>query len=69
MLQTAVQPLSNVQHELLKLYATGISDEHLGELKNIISTFLFDKAVAKADEVWEQKGYTNKNIASWLKED
>ena len=69
MLQTSTQPLSNMQQELLQLYATGISDEHLLELKNIISKFLFDKATVKADEVWKKKGYDQDAITSWLNED
>jgi hypothetical protein len=69
MVKTPTQPLSNVQQELLKLYAAGIPDEHLPELKNIISKFLFDKATEKADEVWVQKGYTTGTITSWLNED
>ena len=69
MIKTAPQPLSNIQQELLKLYATGISDEHLTELKDIISKYLFEKAVSKADEVTREKGYTQDTIESWLNED
>jgi hypothetical protein len=69
MTKTPTQPLSNVQQELLSLYATGIPDEYLLELKNVISKFLFDKATSKADEVWAEKGYTTGTITSWLNED
>ncbi len=59
-------PLSNIQLELLKLYGTGISDENLLELKDIIAKFLFDKARAKADKIWEQKGYSEDMVNNWI---
>lgn len=67
MLKTAPQHLSNLQMELLKLYSTGISDEHLLELKEVIAQFLFEKAKEKADKIWEEKGYDEKTIEKWLK--
>ena len=36
-------PLSNIQLELLKLYATGVSDDTLLELKELMSQFLMQK--------------------------
>jgi hypothetical protein len=47
-------PLSNVQSELLKLFAAEIPESHLIELKNIMAKFLLDKARDKADSIWEQ---------------
>jgi hypothetical protein len=69
MIKTAPQLLSNVQQELLKLFATGISDEALTELKDLISKFLFEKAVQKADVAAKEKGYNQDTINSWLNED
>jgi len=63
------QPLSNVQFELLKLYSTGISDDQLLELKELISNFLFKKSVDRADKLWEEKGYNQETITNWLNED
>jgi hypothetical protein len=63
------QPLSNIQMELLRLYATGISDEHLLELKQVIAQFLREKARQKADAIWEQKGYSEKTVKNWLNKD
>ena len=36
-------PLSNVQLELLKLYATGVTDETLLELKKTLAKFFLDR--------------------------
>ena len=69
MLKPASQPLSNIQMELLKLYSTGVSEEHLLELKEIIAKFLFEKAIERADQIWEQKQYNQDTINKWLEED
>ena len=66
MVKIAPQPISNVQSELLKLYSTGIPDEYLDELKDIISKFLFDKARDRADKIWVEKGYNQDTIDNWL---
>lgn len=61
-------PLSNMQIELLKLYSAGIADEHLEDIKILIARFLFAKARAKADKVWDEKKYTDEIINSLLKQ-
>lgn len=52
-------PLSNVQSELLKVYATNVPDETLIELKKVLAKFFLDKARQQADETWEQKKYND----------
>ncbi len=52
-------PLSNVQLELLKLYATGVSDETLLELKRTMAKFFLDKVRQSADKIWMDNGYTD----------
>ena len=52
-------PLSNVQIELLKLYATGVSDDTLLELKKTLAQFFVDRMRKNADAVWEEKGYSD----------
>ena len=56
---TIKPPLSNVQLELLKLYATGVSDETLLELNRTMAKFFLDKVCQSADKIWEDKGYTD----------
>jgi len=56
---TIKPPLSNVQLELLKLYATGVSDETLLELNRTMAKFFLDKVRQSADKIWEDKGYTD----------
>ena len=55
-------PLSNVQQELLKLYSKGVSDEELEELKLILAKFYANKSIKLANEVWDEKGYTDEDM-------
>lgn len=55
-------PLSNLQLQLLKLYAAGISDEDLKAIQRMIARYFADKASAEAQEVWADKGYTAEQI-------
>lgn len=62
-------PLSNIQMELLKLYSTGISDEHLEELKILIAKFLMEKARKEINTVSEEKGYDEATLKKLLNSD
>lgn len=57
-------PLSNVQMELLKLYATDIEDTTLLELKKIMAKFFLDKMRSSADKIWDEKGYSDSQFKS-----
>ncbi len=48
--------LSNVQIELLKLFATELSEEDLQELREQPAQFYARKSVGKANEAWKEKG-------------
>jgi hypothetical protein len=64
-----LKPLSNVQLELLEVFSTGIPDDQLLEIKELIANYLFKQSVAKADKLWEEKGYNQETISQWLNED
>jgi len=57
--------LSNLQLELLKLYALGISDEELLMIKKLLAQFFLRKAVDEANKVWDARGYTNQLMEEW----
>jgi len=59
-------PLSNVQLELLKLFATDLSEEDLQELKLMIARFFAERSIRMADQVWEEKGLTDEDMDKWL---
>jgi hypothetical protein len=62
-------PLSNVQIELLKLFATDLSEEDLRELREQLTQFYARKSVQKANEAWQEKGLTQEDMDGWLNED
>ncbi len=45
---------SNIQMELLKLYATNISDNELQEIKQKLAEFFSQKAINEADKLWDE---------------
>jgi hypothetical protein len=52
-------PFSNLQMELLKLYATNIPDMDLLEIKRYLARFFMKKAIAEADKIWDERGYSD----------
>lgn len=61
-------PLSNVQLELLKLFSTDLPEEDLLAIKRLLVNFLAEKATRLADQIWEEKGWTNEDMDRMLKE-
>ncbi|MCB0530794.1 MAG: hypothetical protein H6574_10920 [Lewinellaceae bacterium] len=55
-------PLTNVQLELLKLFAIGVSDEEVLEIRRILARYFMEKAVTGATEIWKEKGYTTEQL-------
>ncbi len=62
---TVKPPFSNMQVELLKLYAAGVPDEVLPEIKELIARFLLSRAKDEAGKIWLQKGYDETTIERW----
>ena len=62
------QPLSNLQHELLKLYAANINDADLQHIRTYLANYFSNKAITEADDIWEKKGYSNQTMNQWLNE-
>jgi hypothetical protein len=44
------------------------TEEDLKRLKKVLVAYLFDSAVAEADKVWEEKGYTAETVEQWKDE-
>ncbi len=66
---TTNPPFSNLQMQLLKLYARQISDEDLLAINQRIIDYFAEKAVNAANEVWDKEGYSNELMDEWLKTD
>lgn len=52
------QPFSNLQLELLNLYASNLPDEDLLKIREMLARFFFEKAKDAADAAWVKKGLT-----------
>ena len=59
----AIQPtLTNVQTEMLKVFAMQLPDTQLNELRVVIARFLMDKARSEATALWEEKDYNDATL-------
>ena len=61
-MEAVKRPLSNMQLELLKLFSRDLSEEDLKAIKRLIVHYLAEKATYLADQVWEEKGWTNEDM-------
>jgi len=59
-------PLSNMQLELLKLFSRDIEDTDLLALKKLIVRYLAKKASRLADNIWDEKEWTDKDMDKLL---
>lgn len=64
----APAPMNNLQLELLKIYGAGVSDEDLLTIKRMLAKYFMEKAINRADEIWEERGYTNELMQEWQQE-
>jgi hypothetical protein len=64
MAATQTKPMSNLQAELLKLYANNLSDEQLLEIKGMLGNYFAQKATEAMDEVWEAQGLTEQDMTN-----
>ena len=60
-------PLSNLQRELLTLFAQNVSEQELHEIKQLISNYFAERAMDLADKSWDKKGWTDEYAYSLSK--
>ena len=65
----AQPPLTNLQMELLKLYAVPLSEEQLLEVKEVLAEYFAGPLTRHVDELWEQRGLTAADMEQWLSDD
>ncbi len=68
-MQTNTHKLTNLQHELLKIFAVNIDEKELLDIKNIISDYFASKAIDRADKIWDERDYTQKTMDQILNSD
>ena len=60
--------LSNLQIELLKLYANNISEKYIFEIRILLANYFAQKATEAMDKVWEQQNLTEQDMIDWTNE-
>jgi hypothetical protein len=65
---TVKQPMTTLQLELLKIFARDINEFDLIEIKKFLIQYFASKAMDLADNVWEQKKWTEKDEIQFLNE-
>lgn len=62
-METAAQstPLSNLQRELLRLFAQNVPEKDLIAIRQLIARYFAEKAMDLADQAWESKGWTEED--------
>lgn len=62
-MQTPLEtPLNQTQVEILQMFKTELEEEELLHLKRLFVQFLAAKATRLANQVWEEKGWTNEDM-------
>jgi len=57
--------LSNLQHELLKLYGNNVSEESLKEIRTILARYFAERASDAMDKVWEDQHLSPHDMLEW----
>lgn len=60
------QPFSNLQLELLKTFSHQLEDSELIEVRKLLASFFAKRAVEQANNVWDQKGWTDADVDRML---
>lgn len=61
--------LTNLQLELLKYFEYELDENELLEVKRVLAKHFATKAMNRMDELWEERGWTQKTVDQWLQED
>ena len=61
-------PLTNLQLELLKLYANQLSEEQLLEIKMLLGKYFAQKATEAMEKNWKEQQLTPDDMKRWANE-
>ena len=62
----AASKLTNLQQELLKLYAQQVSEADLQNIRALIGQYFADRLTTLADKAWEQQGWSEQTMHNLL---
>ena len=61
-------PLTNLQRELLDLFATDVPEEDLLAIQRLLARYFAAKATAEMDAFVEREGLTSEDLKRWTGE-
>jgi hypothetical protein len=61
--------LTNLQQELLKLYAQQVSDTDLQNIRTLIGQYFANRLTILADKAWEENGWMKQTMQDWLNDE
>ena len=64
----AKPPLTNLQLELLKLYANQLPEEQLFEIKLLLGRFFAQKATDAMQKTWQEQQLSPEEMKKWANE-
>lgn len=62
-------PFTNLQMELLRVYAMQLPEEDLLAIRRMIARYLLEKARHRVNEIGKERGYTEETLQQWLAEE
>jgi hypothetical protein len=62
------QKLTNLQVELVKMFAREIPDEQLVEIKNLLAKYFAEAASREMDKLWVENEWSDDTMEEWLEE-
>jgi hypothetical protein len=60
--------LSNLQQELLKIYAHNVTEQQLYDIKMLLAHYFAKQAIQEADKIWEEHEFSQDTMDKWLNE-
>lgn len=65
---TSKTTLTNLQQELLQLYARQVSEEDLQNIRELIGAYFAGRLTSLADAAWDKNGWTQQDMEDILNE-
>jgi hypothetical protein len=62
------EKLTNLQIELIKLFAYQVSDNQILEIKDLLAKYFAEVASKEMDKLWEENQWNDQTMEDWLNE-
>jgi hypothetical protein len=62
----SIGELTNVQAQLLKMFAYNLPEEEWVDLQKTLARFFAQRIRQRTGKIWEERGYSNQTMENWL---